>query len=33
MGFMVFWDEWEDYEVVLKMYEVGFGNEVLIFII
>lgn len=30
---LVFWDEWEDYEVVLKMYEVGFGNEVLIFII
>lgn len=32
MGLVV-WDEWEDYEVVLKMYEVGFGNEVLIFII
>lgn len=32
MGLVV-WDEWEDYEVGLKMYEVGFGNEVLIFII
>lgn len=32
MGLVV-WDECEDYEVVLKMYEVGFGNEVLIFII
>lgn len=32
MGLMVVWDEWEDYEVVPKMHEVGFGNEVSTFI-